>query len=246
MKKIGDYQYPTAVSFQEALEIADKAVNRYGGIIPNHVAASVLGYTVVENKQGSLGGPIYKKFDEACMFGLFTRDRGGLRITDLGKDALDPIDTSKAAAAKARALRNIDILGKAFDHFQGVIPEDTALPAKIAEITGAHWTEVKQHTENLGKLFSSLFPIIRASNDFPTITIDQESLDRGGETSETKVETRLLSSINKETGKPLYGELRTKIGSVMITDESTIDLAISHLNVLLEQVKKEKTEKKQT
>ena len=51
--------------------------------------------------------------------------------------------------------------------------------------------------------------------------------------------TPLVSSISNDSGKTLYGELRTKIGSVMMNDESTIQLAINHITVLLGQVKNE-------
>jgi hypothetical protein len=44
--------------------------------------------------------------------------------------------------------------------------------------------------------------------------------------------TPLVSSISNDSGKTLYGELRTKIGSVMMNDESTIQLAINHITVL--------------
>ena len=35
MDKIGDYEYPTHATFQDALIVADGAINRFGGIIPN-------------------------------------------------------------------------------------------------------------------------------------------------------------------------------------------------------------------
>ena len=59
----------------------------------------------------------------------------------------------------------------------------------------------------------------------------------------TRSNPTLVSTVNGESGKYLYGELRTKIGSVRMTDESTIELAINHLTVLLQQIKNTRNQK---
>jgi hypothetical protein len=179
MEKIGEYEYPTLGTFKDALDIAAIGVDKYGGITPNFMAARVLGYNVPENK-ASLSGVIYRRFDELSLFGLFTRDRGGLRVTDLGKETLDPYDTSKADAAKAKAIGKFPIIIKAFNQLQGQLPDSTALPGKLSAITNANWTEIKKHTENLKKLFSSAFPYlepmqtaqIRNENNIPPGNIE--------------------------------------------------------------------------
>ena len=69
-------------------------------------------------------------------------------------------------------------------------------------------------------------------------------MDRGQISLVTK--TPLVSSISNDSGKTLYGELRTKIGLVMMNDESTIQLAINHITVLLGQVKNESNQRSES
>src|SRR6266540_890244 len=108
MRKIGDYEYPNLSTFKDALSIAEDAVTKYGGIIPNIDTAKKLGYNV--KSPSAISGTIYKRFDDVCAFGLTMRDRGGLKATPLAIDAVDPYDSRKAEEAKAKAVRSIKLI----------------------------------------------------------------------------------------------------------------------------------------
>ena len=56
---------------------------------------------------------------------------------------LDPYEISVANNGKAKALRTISIVDKAFNAWDGALPASDALSVRIAEITGTDWTICK-------------------------------------------------------------------------------------------------------
>lgn len=132
METIGDYQFPTRGTFQEALDVANEAITKYAGVVPAKAAGEKLGFTI---KDGSkIGSPVYAKFNDLATYGLFTKERGGYKTTDTAVKALDPNDSAKAAEGKAEALRKMPILQKLWSELRGDIPQETALPAKLSSI----------------------------------------------------------------------------------------------------------------
>lgn len=185
MERIGNYEYPDRGSFKDALLIAEDALTKYGGVIPNEKAAEKLGYSV--KSRASISGFIYKRFDDICLFGLTRRERGVMKTTDLAVKALDPINTEKAAEGKAEAVRRVKIVAEAFEAWNGKVPSETALPAKIEQITGVSWIEAKKHTESLKNLFIEVFPYLRTA---PEPTAGKPAKDElGGDIMEPERET---------------------------------------------------------
>lgn len=230
MTKLGEFLYPTRASFSDALQVTDAAVNRFGNLIPYIEAAKILGYKITD--PSSIPGYVYKRFDELCYFGLLARDKPnrGLRATELGRRAFDAAFRSKANEAKAEAVRNIPIIAKAFSDWKGKIPDDTAFPAKLVDLTSVKRTEVEEHLADLKKLISECFPYLQSS-DKPSLLSTTEQLRLGsGRGEKTLVEAP--ASANNSEGTD-YGELRTTIGSVNITDKVTLSLA-KHLLEALE------------
>ncbi|MDH5688048.1 MAG: hypothetical protein OEZ48_09345 [Candidatus Bathyarchaeota archaeon] len=166
MQEIGKFTYPERGTFQDALKVAKKALQDYGGVIPNEKAAEELGYKIKD--RSSMSGFIYKRFDDFCMFGLTKRERGVIRTTDLAVKALDPTDTEKATEGKAEAVRKVHIIAKAYDDWNGEMPSDTAFPARIGQITSVSWIEAQKHAESLRKLFNETFPYLKAAPE-PTV-----------------------------------------------------------------------------
>jgi hypothetical protein len=195
MKDIGKYSYPDRGTFKDALVIAQEALTKYGGVIPNDKAAEKLGYQI-KNK-GRMSGFIYIRFDDLCMFGLTERERGVLKTTELAVKALDPTDNSKSAEGKAEAIRKIKIVGEAFDAWNGKIPSDTALPAKIGKITGVSWIEAQKHAKTLGKLFNEVFPYLKAA---PESTLEPNGSEDGGENMDLKPQFGNLTITAKGEG----------------------------------------------
>jgi hypothetical protein len=231
MNKIGDFDYPDLGTFGEALNVAQEALTKYAGIIPVSRAAEILGYSVAN--PNAISGSIYKKINDLKEFGLFTRERGALRTTDLAVEALDPYNTARAADAKARAVRNVILVGKAFDAWNGQLPDDTAFPAKLTQITGINWQEAQKHVEALKKLFNETFQYLKSS---ATVVAPIAA-----ETPLTPAPDRREIEISTEVNAKPFGELRTTLGSIVIKDTSTYKLAKQLLDLLGEQFAKQKS-----
>ncbi len=218
MNKIAEYSYPVLGTFQEAVTITEKAINNFGGIIPMEEAAKILGYRIHEKSR--LSGTVYQRIKDLESFGLFHKERGGLRITETARDALHPSNEEAVALGTMKAIRNITIIGKAFDEWKGLVPEISAFPGKLSDLLGISWTDCKKHSIPLKKLFTETFPYL---GDFkqPYDIIDEISFPK------------IQADQRMDEKKPsiLRGELKTTIGSVYITDESTLNLARNLLDV---------------
>ena len=230
MAQIGDYEYPTLGTFSDALMLAEEAISKYAGIIPNIDAVTKLGYTVKD--PAAISGPIYKRINELVTFGLFTRDRGVLKTTDLAASALDQYDSVKATEAKARSIRNIQIIGKAFDAWEGKIPDNPAFPAKLVQLTGVTHAEAQKHVESLKKLFNETFSYLKASPGTlaPLIetTMPVDRRDSGGMVQQAVTEASIVVQPR--------GEMRTTIGTIIVKDKTTWKIARDLLRALGEQL----------
>ena len=89
------------------------------------------------------------------------RERGFMVATDTAKDALDPYDKRKAEDGKARAIRQMPIVSKAFTDWNGEIPQETALPSKLVDLLTIPWQEAQKNAESLRKLFIEAFPYLK-------------------------------------------------------------------------------------
>jgi hypothetical protein len=239
MDKLGEYQYPNLSGFSEALQVAEDALNRYGGVMPNLDVAQKLGYKV-KNPAG-IPGYVYKRFDDMCVFGLFQRERGGVRTTDLAVKALDPYDQTKSRDGLAKAIRNVEIIGKAFDEWRGVVPDDTAFPAKLAALTGVEWVEAKKHVEGLRRLFTECFPYLKTTGP-PPMKPQLAETQKAGSEVRSVAQPPLTTGA---TGGP-YGEVRTTMGTIVIGSKATLNLARNLLDILEDEIAKVEAEEKKS
>lgn len=226
METLGPYIYPNLGTFMEAQKIAYNASLREG-VISNVKAARLIGHSVAEGR--SLSGALYKKFDDLCSFGLFERERGTLKLTSIGEEALSKDDFEKSHNAKIKAIRNIAIIGNAFDAWNGVLPLADSFQEKLSVLTGTTYTECNKHVTHLQRLFQETFPILSGTTG---IMSPDDSL----EASKLAIHQNVVDDFARD-GRLLIGELRTRIGVVLITDGATLELAIKHLEVLKKQVK---------
>src|SRR5437879_2025422 len=126
-------------SFTETFEVAKDCLNRYGGFMTNINITTKLGYTFKNANQ--ISGWIYKRFDDMGGFGLFSRERGGVRATSLGKEATDPYDSEKAREGKKKAIYKFPLLKKAAEEWSLTVPDQDAFPARLAELASVDWLE---------------------------------------------------------------------------------------------------------
>jgi len=229
--KIGNstYEYPTLGTFTEALALAEEAVSKYAGIIPNMDAVQKLGYTV--KGPAAISGPIYKKIDDLCSFGLFTRERGALRTTALAVEALDKNDSARASGGKARAIRKISIVGTCFDTWDGQVPDNTAFAGKLVQIIDIPFSEAQKHVEPLRKLFNETFPYLTASPGMPTPLVEEAP---PAERRDSEMVQPIMTDVPTVT-QP-RGEMRTTIGTIIVKDKTTWKIARDLLHALGEQL----------
>ena len=161
MLTMGKYRYPNQVTFAKALEIAKISITKYDGKMSNKDVAEALGYKVTN--PNAISGYIFRKFDDICAYGLMKRKRGYVKVTGIAVQALDPYDTRKAQEGKAKAIIQMPIVKEAFTKWKGVIPPETALPSKLVDLLGISWQEAQKSTESLRKLFSEVFPYLKAT-----------------------------------------------------------------------------------
>jgi len=129
--------------------------------------AEALGYKV--KSPDAISGYIFRKFDDVCAYGLMKRQRGFVKVTDVAIQATDPYDAPKAREGKAKAINQIPIVREAFTQWHGEIPQETAFPSKLKDlIPGVSWQEVQKHSEGLRRLFTEVFPYLRASLESTT------------------------------------------------------------------------------
>jgi hypothetical protein len=232
MDKIGEYEYPTLTSFSETLEIAREANDRFAGFMPYIKVSEKLGYNI-KNPAG-ISGYIYRRFDEMCAFGLFKRERGGIRLTDLARDALNNIDQEKAKEAITKAIYKFPIIKKAFFDWNGEIPDDDALPTKLAELVSVDYNVAEKHSEAVKRFISDCFRYLKASGGLQAPLAMQPSDRREINLGDTRITTASTPS-----GSILVGELKTTIGTVLIRNKATLELAKNLLNVLEKELPSE-------
>jgi hypothetical protein len=233
MTKIGDYEYPETASFEDALKIANAALNKFGGIISNSQAARELGYKLGD--KSNISGTVYKRLDDICMFGLVKRERGVLKAAELAKGALNPYDSLSETRGKLTAIRNVSIIGKAFDAWNGEMPDENAFSARISALIGVDWITSNKHRPILQKLFNEVFPILRTSNDSQIYR--EEEADRGDMFIPSKQSALTqVSNTTPTSGVRLYGEVRTGDGSITIKNKQTLEIAKKMLEIVETQI----------
>ena len=235
MDKIGEYEYPNLGTFAEALSLAKEAIDKHGGIMPSIDAAHKLGYNV--KNAAAIGGQIYKRINDLCVFGLFTRERGCLKTTPLAVEALDPYDSTKATEGKAKAIRKIKLVERAFDAWNAEIPDETAFPAKLVDITGISWQEAQKHGKAVRTLIIEAFQYLKPSAALPA-PIVQEA-DRRELTISRPAVVQETTTVSTP-----YGEVRTTMGTIVVKDKRTWKIAKELLYALGEQLGVEEQETK--
>lgn len=234
MLKIGKYQYPNQLTFAEALRIAKIAITQYDKKMPNKDVGEALGYKI--KNPNAISGYIFRKFDDVCAYNVMKRQRGFLRATDVAIEALDPYDSRKAEEGKAKAIRQMAIVNKAFTEWNGEIPTETAFPSKLTSLLGISWQEAQKHGKSLRKLFIEVFPYLKET---PEAKKEVFVMDKGVGRDEIVVEKISVPA-------RVTGELRTEeYGILKIKDEVSIDIAMRILQSLKDKFLASKEKNKQ-
>lgn len=234
MNQIGQYNYPTLVTFRQTYEVTKEALEKYGGFISNLDAAAVLGYQF-NNPQG-VPGYIYKRYDEMCQFGTLQRAKGGLRTTDLAKEALNPYEPAQAREGMRKAINNFPLIIKAFNEWKGNVPEPDAFAAKITSVAEVDWTEAKKHVDSLRKIIIDCFEFLKLSSGITPVSEQKVELKQT-DVSGFQGDVSSAPSVKVTTSLLPYGELKSTAGSVTIRNIATLGIARHILEVLEQEMK---------
>lgn len=204
----------------------------------NIAITTKLGYNFKNANQ--ISGWIYKRFDDMTAFGLFVRERGGIRATPLGKEATDPYDSAKAAEGKKKAIYKFPLLKKAAEEWNLVVPDQDAFPAKLADLSLVDWVEAKKHSDALQKLISDCFTHLRPSIEIQgSATMASGTIGAalmGSIVPLSTVDRGDMTVVEHSFGAP-FGEVRTVVGTVVVKNAATLKLARSLLDVLESEIK---------
>lgn len=227
MDKIGEFEYPTLGTFDEAIRIAEEALIKHEGVIPVAEALRKIGLN--PSLPGNISGSYYHKLDDLTSFGLFKRESGALRTLPLADKACHPHDSAIASQAKGEAIRgNLPLVAKLYDAWLGELPEESAFPAKLEKTLGISWQDARKHTKRLRRLLIETFPYLSPY-------AGPEVVDAGPSDGEVALPIKQQLPTSSETVLRPYGEVRTTIGSVVIRNKRQLKLARDLLEELERQ-----------
>lgn len=196
--KIGEYEYPADIAFKDALKVAERAITEYENKMSNKDVGEALGYKI--KNPAAISGYIFRKFDEICLYNVMKRERGFMVATDIAKEALDPYDTRKAEEGKAKAIRQMPIVNKAYTEWNGEIPQETAFPSRLVDLLSIPWQEAQKHAETLRKLFIEVFPYLKTVTALESAQGAGQGYEVGGGNMGMESKEGNLTITARETG----------------------------------------------
>jgi hypothetical protein len=175
----------------------------------------------VSSKTGPFGGLV----GSIAQYGLADTGDGYIRYTELAKRILFG-ERDDAKKAKKQAVSNVTLFNDLFHKFGRNISEEE-IRLFLRESSGIDIADAPSVAVEVSKIFKKVTPY------FDLADMKGELLDDGTVTRDEGI----------TASKTKLGEVRTNIGSVVMTNKSTIRLAIKHLEVLLEQLEEEEKAK---
>jgi hypothetical protein len=232
LDKIAEFEYPTLGTFDEAMKIAQEALLKHDGVIP--VVEALRKIDLKPSSPANISGSYYHKLDDLTYFGLFRRESGVLRTLPIAEKACHPHDSAAASQGKGEAIRNnLPLVNKLYDAWQGELPEESALPAKLEKTLGVSWQEARKHSKKLRKLLLDTFPYLS-----PYAGPELVETNPAGDAEVMIPIKQQASSLTEPVVRP-YGEVRTTIGSIVIRNQRQLKLARDLLDELERQFESE-------
>ena len=133
MAKLGTYSYPD-IRFSDAVEIAARILNKFRGTVGVKGLAWELG--MAENS-----GTLFAKVAALRDFGL-VEGRGELRVSDLCRRILHPVNPEEGRDARIQAFERVDLLRTLYERFEGEAPDDSSMLIALEEISKAPRDEI--------------------------------------------------------------------------------------------------------
>ena len=142
MAKLGTYSYPD-IRFGDAVEITRRILTKFRGTVTVKGLASELG--MAENS-----GTLFAKVAALRDFGL-VEGRGELRVSELGRRVLHPVNPQEERQAQIQAFQRVDLVRTLVERFEGQAPDDSSLVIGLEEITRAPRDDIVRRSRLIQK-----------------------------------------------------------------------------------------------
>lgn len=181
MSKLDGMRYPSKITAEEAVKIAEVIVEDFDGEASSQEAfAQALGHST-----GNSGSYI-KKIADARSYGILpTR---GLKATDLAYRVAHPENDAERKEAIFEMYQNVPLLSELYDHLNGNEPP-SKLWSILTEVTEANRQDAKDAADEIRSLYASMLEYNRdveektkqsdnkEESDESTLTIPTENND---------------------------------------------------------------------
>ena len=230
MAKLGTYSYPD-IRFSDAVEIAGRILSKFRGTVSVKGLAWELG--MAENS-----GTLFAKIATLRDFGL-VEGRGELRVSDLCRRILHPVNPEEGREARIQAFQRVDLLRTLYERFEGEAPDDSSLLIGLEEITKSPRDEIIRRFSLIQKHLADAARVMR---HVPAPVAAEHSTQAQQIFSQSSGSPERLAMESSETYPGLYlraGEMRLNAPLTSEYVEAAINL-LQALKVGMEDTLKEK------
>jgi hypothetical protein len=148
MAKLDGMRYPSKLTAEEAVKIAETLVEDFDGEVSSKEAfAQALGHSTANS------GSYIKKIADARSYGILpTR---GLKATDLAHRVAHPKNDAELREATFEMYQNVSLLSELYDHLNGNEPPSN-LWSVLTEISEANRSDAKDAADDIRTLYEAM------------------------------------------------------------------------------------------
>jgi len=227
MGKLSGSRYPSRLKVEDAVEIAESAVNEFKGSPPGKESfAQSLGHSTANS------GAYMKKVADARSYGLLPSR--GLEPTELANRVANPKDDDEYYNALFEMYQNIPILSELYSHLSGSNPP-SQLWNVLVDLTDASRAEAKDAEDQLSMLYEDMLRI----DEMRSGSTSSDGKKRISEsTTEIESEGAADSSVESRPQQIDNSGIFLKVGSDEHKFEELTDINIEIAQKILESKKR--------
>lgn len=169
MAKLDGMRYPSKITAEEAVKIAEVIVEDFDGEASSQEAfAQALGHSTANS------GSYIKKIADARSYGILpTR---GLEATDLAYRVAHPENDAERKEAIFEMYQNVPLLSELYDHLNGNEPP-SKLWSILTEVTEANRQDAKDAADEIRSLYASMLEYDRDVEEKTKQSDNEEEFD---------------------------------------------------------------------
>ena len=155
-------------------------------------------------------------------YGVATRSKNEIALTDLGKRIAKPLDDKDLNDALVEAFLNVPLFRRLYEKCGNKLPDDTDLMAYLIDITGQDRISVSKAAPTIRRIYSSIVNLL------PPLEKKEEEVTP----TQTQV-TRVAPTIGAELPEGVLARFILKdVGYVDIKDKDTYSIVEAYMRVL--------------